>query len=126
VIVVTIDIKPDSDPNSINPNSQGVIPVAILATHTFDATTVNAATVRFGATGAEAAPVRVAVEDVNNDGLSDLLLNFNTQDTGIPCRNTSASLTGQTFSGDLVTCRHNRHGGQSPRPRHPSVCRGYG
>jgi hypothetical protein len=99
---VTIDLKPGSDPAPINPKSQGKIPVAILTTDTFDATMVNAATVRFGATGTEAAPVQVAVEDVNDDGRPDLLLDFNTQDTGIQCGVTSASLIGQTFNGQVI------------------------
>jgi probable HAF family extracellular repeat protein len=102
VTVVTIDIKPGSDPATINPKSQGVIPVAILTTDTFDATTVNASTVRFGKNGTEAPPVQSAVEDVNGDGLSDLILHFNTQATGIQCGDTSASLTGQTFSGRAI------------------------
>ena len=101
-ITVAVDIKPGSDANPINPRSNGKVPGAILTTNTFDATTVDAATVRLGATGAEAVPVRVAIEDVNHDGLSDLLLHFNTQDTGIECGATSASLTGQTFSGQPI------------------------
>jgi hypothetical protein len=40
-VAVPIDIKPGSFPNSINPQSKGVIPVAILTTDTFDATTVD-------------------------------------------------------------------------------------
>jgi hypothetical protein len=101
-IEVSIDIKPGEFPNSINPRSQGVIPVAILTTDTFDATTVNASTVRFGKNGTEAPPVQSAVEDVNGDGLSDLILHFNTQATGIQCGDTSASLTGMTFSGQAI------------------------
>jgi probable HAF family extracellular repeat protein len=101
-IEVTIDIKPGSDPAPINPKSQGVIPVAILTTDTFDATTVNAATIRFGKTGTEAAIVRSALEDVDGDGDTDLLLNFNTQDTGIQCGDTSASLTGETSEGQPI------------------------
>jgi len=101
-ITVVVDIKPGNGTNPINPRSNGKVPVAILTTDTFDATTVDAGTVRFGATGAEAAPVRVATEDVDHDGLSDLLLHFNTQDTGIECGATSLSLTGQTFSGQRI------------------------
>jgi probable HAF family extracellular repeat protein len=103
VIVVTIDIQPGSDPASINPKSNGKIPVAILTTDTFDATTVNAATVRFGKTGKEALPVQVAVEDVNGDGRPDLLLTFNIPATGITCGATSASLTGETQSRQAIT-----------------------
>jgi hypothetical protein len=40
-IPVLIDIKPGSDPNSINLGSRGTVPVAILSTQDFDATTVD-------------------------------------------------------------------------------------
>ncbi len=36
---------------------------------------------------------------VDNDGDLDLLLHFPTQDTGIQCGDTEASLSGQTFDG---------------------------
>lgn len=99
---VAVDIKPGSDPNSINPRSKGRIPVAILTTDTFDATTVDPATVRFGATGTEAAPVHSALEDVDGDGDTDLILHFSTQDTGIACGDISAFLTGETVSGQTI------------------------
>ena len=99
---VDIDIKPDSFPNSINPRSTGVIPVAILTTDSFDATTVDPATVLFGATGTEAAAVHSALEDVDGDGDTDMILHFNTQATGIACGDTSASLTGETIDGQMI------------------------
>jgi hypothetical protein len=99
---VAIDVRPDSATNPINPKSKGVITVAILTTATFDATTVDPATVRFGAIGTEAAPVHVAIQDVNGDGLPDLLLHVKTQDTDIQCGATSALLTGETFDGQPV------------------------
>lgn len=98
-ILVDIDIKPGSDPNSISLKSKGVILVAILTTDDFDASDVDPATVLFGPTGTEAAPVHFAFEDVDGDGDIDMILHFNTQDTGIQCGDTSASLTGQTFGG---------------------------
>lgn len=99
---VSIDIKPGSFPNSINPRNRGTIPVAILSTISFDAATVNATSVRFGPSGTEAAPVRFALEDVNGDGHADMVLHFNTQDTGIVCGAASASLTGETFGGQAI------------------------
>jgi len=102
VIPVSIDIKPGSFPNSINPRSRGKIPVAILTTATFDATTVDPTTVLFGQTGTEAAPVHAALQDVDRDGDTDMILHFNTQDTGILCGDISASLTGETFSEQAV------------------------
>ena len=102
VIPVDIDIKPGSFPSSINPRSKGVIPVAILTTDTFDATTVDPTTVHFGRTGSEASPVQSALKDVDGDGDTDMILYFDTQATGIQCGDTSASLTGKTFSGQMI------------------------
>ena len=98
-ISVDIDIKPGSFPNSINPRSKGVIPVAILTTATFDATTVDPLSVKFGPAGATESHGRGHIEDVDGDGDQDLVLHFRTQDTGIQCGYTSASLTGNTFDG---------------------------
>ena len=102
IIPVTIDIKPGSDPNSINPRSRGVISVAILTTEDFDATTVDPLSVAFGPNGARETHNRGHIEDVDGDGDDDMVLHFNTQDTGIQCGDTSASLTGQTFGGTLI------------------------
>lgn len=99
---VAIDIKPGSFSSSINPRNKGVIPIAILTTAAFDATTVDSTTLLFGATGREAAPVQAALEDVDGDGDTDMILHFKTQDTGIQCGDTSASLTGETFDGQTI------------------------
>lgn len=103
VQVVQIDIKPGTFPNSINPRSPGLIPVAILSTDTLDATTVDPSTVRFGAAGTEAAPAHFALEDVNGDGKPDVVLQFATQSTGIVCGGTSASLTGKTVGDQAIS-----------------------
>jgi hypothetical protein len=99
VLVVDIDIKPGSFPNSINPGSRGRIPVAILTTPAFDATAVDPTTVRFGATGAEAPALQAALEDVDGDGDTDLVLHFDTQAAGLRCGTTSAFVTGTTVGG---------------------------
>jgi hypothetical protein len=101
-IAVKIDIKPGSFPNSVNPKSKGKIPVAILTTESFDATTVDPTAVLFGRTGTEAAPVHFALEDIDGDGNTDMILHFKTQNTGIRCGDTSASLTGNTVSGQAI------------------------
>jgi hypothetical protein len=102
-VPIVIDIKPATLPNSINPRSKGKIAVAILTTRSFDAATVDPATIHFGATGIEAAPVQFAMQDVDGDGHIDMILHFVTQDTGITCGNASASLTGALFSGVRIT-----------------------
>ena len=102
ILQVSIDIKPGSLSNSINPRIPGRIPVAVLTTGTFDAATVDPATVRFGPTGTEAAPVQSALQDVDGDGDVDMILHFSAQVTGIQCGATSAFLTAQTMGAQAI------------------------
>jgi hypothetical protein len=100
--IVDIDIKPWSDPNSINLKSRGVIPVAILTTDDFDATTVDPLSVEFGPNSAVEADGMGHIEDVDGDGDLDLVLHFNNQETGIACGDIEAVLTGETFDGQEI------------------------
>jgi len=102
ILIVNVDIKPGSDPNSINLKSKGVVPVAILTVEDFDATTVNPLSVEFGPDGAMEAHGRGHIEDVDGDSDLDLVLHFKTQETGIMCGDSSASLTGETFGGQAI------------------------
>jgi hypothetical protein len=95
VTEVQIDIKPGSDPNSINPNSKGVVPVAVLTTDDFDASTVDPDTVLF----AGAMPLRWAVEDVDGDGDVDLLFHFKTQELDLDDNSPEATLSGESLDG---------------------------
>lgn len=90
-----IDIKPGSYPNAINVRSPGAIPVAVLTTEDFDATTVDPDTVQF----AGASPLRWAMEDVDDDTDWDVIFHFKTQETAIACGDTEATLTGKTLDG---------------------------
>lgn len=98
---VSIDIKPGSDPNSINPQSRGVIPVALLSSETFDAAEVDPETVEFGANDTTTHAVHYALEDINEDGLEDYIFHFITGLTGIDCESETAVLTGQTGAGEI-------------------------
>jgi hypothetical protein len=98
---VIIDIKPGNDSNLINPKSNGVISVAILSTATFDSTTVDPLSVRFGPSEATVVG-RGHIQDVNRDGELDLVLHFNNQETGIECGDLFALLTGETIGGQPI------------------------
>lgn len=98
VLTVALDIKPGRAENPINPKSNGVIPAAILSENSFDASSVDQASVRFGPKQALALG-RGQLKDVNGDGLLDLLLHFRTQDAGIQCGEDSVSIIGQTVNG---------------------------
>jgi hypothetical protein len=100
--MVAIDIRPRSDADRINPASTRNINVAILSGNGFDASTVDAKTVRFGATGTEAAPINVGRRDVDGDGDRDLVVRFQIQDLAIQCGDTSATLTAQTSGGESI------------------------
>jgi hypothetical protein len=91
-----IDIKPCSDPNSINLKSKGVVPVAVLSAAEYDATLIDPASVTF----AGASPVRWTIEDVCPfDGINDMLFHFKTQDLNLDEDSIAATLTGVNTSG---------------------------
>jgi hypothetical protein len=103
---VNIDIKPDGSPNSINLSNQGVIPVAILSSSTFNAASqVDKTSLTFGRTGDEPSLVSCSSKpvDVNRDGLLDLVCTFNTPTTGFQPGDTVGSLKGTTFTGDSIS-----------------------
>ena len=108
VRAVLIDIKPGGDPNSINcKNRKTMIPVAILTTPDFDATTVDHTTVDFeGASEAhvdkKSGDPRRHEEDVDDDGDTDLVLHFRLGDTGLTCSSTEGMLTGETLGGEAI------------------------
>ena len=82
------------------------MPVAILSTATFDATTVNPITI----TLAEAlvklkgnGTPMASFQDVNGDGRLDLVVQVNTTALELSTGDTQATLTGQTFDGKSIT-----------------------
>jgi N-acetylneuraminic acid mutarotase len=102
-VQVTIDIKPSSEPNSINLSSAGVIPVAILSSETFDATMVDPDTISLA--GARVKMVGKSnkllchEEDLNEDGLWDLVCKIETAEFMIEEGESVAVLEAETFYG---------------------------
>ncbi len=99
-LAVTIDIKPDSAENSVNPVNRGKIPVAILSAGRFTAPdVVKSDTLTFGRLGTERSLAFCQSEDVNGDGQLDLMCHFNTQQAAFQDGDTKGTLKGLTVSG---------------------------
>jgi YVTN family beta-propeller protein len=104
-IPVAIDIKPGSDPNCFNSDGHGVIPVAILTTDTFDAATVDPFSVSLDGAG-----IRMkgksgnagSLEDIDNDGDLDLMVQIVDIDGTYLEGETIATLTGEILDGSHV------------------------
>ncbi len=98
-LAVDLDIKPGSDPNVVNPSARGLLPVAILGSDRFDATSVEPTTLSFGPGGA--APVHAKgghAEDVDGDGYVDWISHYRIEDVGIPAGETTLCARGFTSS----------------------------
>jgi xyloglucan-specific exo-beta-1,4-glucanase len=99
ILSIGIDIKPGTSENTINIKNMGKIPVAILSNLTFDAPNeVEKTSLTFGRTGNEAsfASCDTGMQDVNADGLLDLVCNFYTSLTGFQVSDTVGFLKGRT------------------------------
>lgn len=83
VRIAPVDIMPGSDRNPVNPSSSGVLPAALLSSPVFDATTVDTTTLQMGPGGATLVHPGGHVEDVDGDGLDDLVMHFPVQDLGL-------------------------------------------
>jgi hypothetical protein len=100
---VGIDIKPGGYPNSIKLGSNGVVPVAILSSASFNAplevdpasVTLSGAHVKLNG---KAKPTGSS-QDVNNDGRADLVVQVVTQALQLSSTDTLAVLRGKTKSG---------------------------
>lgn len=106
----SIDLKPGSNPNCVNPDSRGRVAVAIFSTDDFDATQVDPDTVQFSGAGA----LRCKLEDAlmegptwvfTQDGLLDLVCHFRTRQVGWPADGSDCGtleLTGESFDGTPI------------------------
>ena len=104
-VPVEIDIKPNSIDNSINLGSNGVVPVAIFSSPVFDATQVDPVSVTLASAPVglrgRATPM-ASVDDVNSDGIDDLLIHVETAALTLESAATGAVLKGMTLSGVAI------------------------
>jgi hypothetical protein len=107
-VLTSIGLPGGSTSTPLNLKSRGVLPYALVSTPTFDALVVDPSTISLGdpETGHSAAPLSWAREDVNGDGLADLLLRFRTTDlvrSGAATPDTARLvLTARTGAGQSV------------------------
>jgi hypothetical protein len=105
-ITVSLDIRPGSCPNPLNPKSKGVLPAAVLGTGDLDVSDIDASSIELEGVP----PLRWSIEDVaapvssedecacteeGPDGLPDLVLKFGTPEI--------VQAIGSLTPGDVVT-----------------------
>lgn len=104
---VAIDIKPHSDPNSINTCSNGAVPVAILGSEVLDVSQIDPSTVTLADAGVKMVgksdKLLCAIEDVNDDGYDDLVCHMVTVDLGLDSGDTTATVTAQLLNGGMIS-----------------------
>ncbi len=102
-VPVSVDISVQGNPCKKN----GVVPVQLLSTPSFDATTVDHTTVRWGDASEAHVDKKTGraqrhVEDVNRDGRADLVFHFRFTETGLDC-GAATVFNGATFDGQAIT-----------------------
>ncbi|MFC7132673.1 MULTISPECIES: choice-of-anchor D domain-containing protein [Salinibaculum] len=101
----TIDILPGSERNPIQPEQRGVTPVAILGGFDVDPAAVNVQSLRFRAADVVDAGLGASaahdghLEDVNGDGITDLLIHFETAQAGFEAGDTEGVVVGELDDG---------------------------
>ena len=101
---VAVDVKPGSETNPVNTTSKGSVPVAVLGETDFPAAEVDPATLTAAGASVLRSPrgqLMAALEDVNSDGVPDLVFHVRTVDLDLPADADRAEVvvTGRTWSG---------------------------
>jgi hypothetical protein len=104
-VPISIDVKPGSDTNTISLNSNGMLSVAILGSETMSVADIDQTTLLF----AGAAPHQRgnsgrlgSFDDVNGDGLIDLVVQFPVQEMDLTEGDSEATLTGLLDDGTPI------------------------
>ena len=101
LLVADVDVKPGSDVNPLNLNGNGVVPIAILGSATFDVTAINVGSVSVGPDGAS--PVHGGhIEDVNDDGFDDLVVHVREWDLDIDTATPGGTVLTLGLTGELA------------------------
>ena len=103
LIEVHVDVKPGSNPNSVNTKSKGQLPIGIYGSDTFDVRDIDPSTISVECMGISSATGRFSYEDlVVADGIEDMILHLPMQSFpwGAP-RGTlvTITVTGELFDG---------------------------
>jgi hypothetical protein len=109
---VTIDIKPGSDPNSINLCSRGVVPVAIFGSDDVNVKDIVVNVEEVVVQNLELAGSGIAirgrskllysVEDLNGDGKDDMIVHFDVEDLDPTLIDGEAIIRGELMDGTLI------------------------
>jgi len=123
MLPMMIDIKPWNRHNVINPDSHGIIEVAIIDDGTFDLHAIDFSQVYFGPGMAQ--PIRWRYMDVHYHGHhhhhhKDLVLYFRMEDTGIQHGDTSAELRAMLTNGIMLVGSDSIY--TVPKPKHSHDC----
>ncbi|MEK9150590.1 MAG: NlpC/P60 family protein [Patescibacteria group bacterium] len=105
-IPVSIDIKPDSYPNSINLGSNGVVPVSIFGSATFfDVRQIDPVTIKLANASVKLngnGQPMVSYSDVNGDGFTDITVKVLAETLELTEDDVNANLEGRLFDGTII------------------------
>jgi hypothetical protein len=127
-LYVTMGVRPGEYPPDINPGREGTMLVAILSSPSFDAPAmIDRTSLAFGRTGNERslAFCNPGGEDVNGDGLPDLMCHFETALADFRAGGTEARLKAKTGIDTLVEGTQRVNIIQEPNDP-PAILRGDG
>ena len=99
---ISIDVKPGSEPNCLNINGHGLIPVAMLGDASFDVAQVNVQTLHFGGLAVRIRGKRgplCSIDDINVDGTWDMVCHFDDSSENWLPGNGEATLRGFLLDG---------------------------
>ena len=104
-VPVSIDIKPGSDPNSINLGSGGNVPVAIFGSTTFDVAQIDSTTITLANASAKLkgnGQAMINYQDVNGDTITDVVVHVVTEVLELTETDVRAELRGLLFNGQVI------------------------